>query len=192
MNVLDQMARAYSVKGGTRRFPVTVFYNVLDLAGINARILFKEHQQQESPEESTAAAGWGAEGRIHGGESGSRHKVGSSGSNHRSRHGDGASAGPKELQTEPNIGHLKCHKPVCGNCARRAVIICGDCDQWLQWLFFVLVLDQCVSCFLSIVILLFFLLYIIIYHYCVKIKSFIYVFNKLLLIVNFLVLSFLY
>ena len=45
-----------------------------------------------------------------------RGKVGSSGSNHHSssRHGHGGSAGPKELQTEPNVGHLKCHKPVCG------------------------------------------------------------------------------
>ena len=55
-----------------------------------------------------------------GGEScsGSRHKVGSSGSNHHSssRHGHGGSAGPKELQTEPNVGHLKCHKSLCGNC----------------------------------------------------------------------------
>ena len=69
---------------------MAVFYNILDLAGINARILFKEHQQQKSPEESPAAAGRGAKGRIHGGESG---------------HG---SDGPKELQSEPNAGHLKC------------------------------------------------------------------------------------
>ena len=41
-------------------------YNILDLAGIDASILFKEHQQQESPEESPAAAGKGAESRIHG------------------------------------------------------------------------------------------------------------------------------
>ena len=41
---------------------------LLDLSGINARILFKEHQQQESPEESPAAAGRGAEGRIHEGK----------------------------------------------------------------------------------------------------------------------------
>ena len=66
-----------------------------------------------------AAAGRGAAGRIHGRESGrgSRHKVGSNGRNHRSsRHGDGGSAGLKVLQTEPNLGHLKCHKPVCGDC----------------------------------------------------------------------------
>ena len=99
---------------------MAVFYNILlDLAGTNAHILFKEHQQQESSEESPAAAGRGAESRIYGGESGrgSRHRVGSSGSNHRSsRHRDGGGAGPKELQTEPNHGHFKCHKPVCGDC----------------------------------------------------------------------------
>ena len=32
----------------------------------------------------------------------------------------GGSAGPKKLETEPNIGHLKCQKPVCDSCARRA------------------------------------------------------------------------
>ena len=62
---------------------VSVFYNILSLAGINARILFKEHRQQESSEENPAAAGRGAEGRIHGGERsgscGSWHKVGSRG-----------------------------------------------------------------------------------------------------------------
>ena len=36
--------------------------------------------------------------------------------------------GVKELQTEQNVGHLKCHKPVCGNCARRAEVICMPWD----------------------------------------------------------------
>ena len=79
---------------------------VLNLAGINACILFKEQQQQESPEESPAASDRGAEGRIHGGERGhgSRHKVASSGTNHCSSSRHGGSAGPKELQTEPSVG----------------------------------------------------------------------------------------
>ena len=29
----DQIARMYLVKAGTRRWPVAVFYNILDLAG---------------------------------------------------------------------------------------------------------------------------------------------------------------
>ena len=36
------MARQYLVKAGTRRWPVAVFYNMLDLACINAFVLYKE------------------------------------------------------------------------------------------------------------------------------------------------------
>ena len=34
VDVLDQMARAYSVKGGTRRWPMVVFYNILNLGSV--------------------------------------------------------------------------------------------------------------------------------------------------------------
>ncbi|GFY51367.1 hypothetical protein TNIN_130021 [Trichonephila inaurata madagascariensis] len=36
------MARKYSVKSGSRRWPVHVFYNILDLAENNSWILYKE------------------------------------------------------------------------------------------------------------------------------------------------------
>src|SRR5882757_9199035 len=42
VDVLDQMARKYSVKSSSRRWPVQVFYNILDLAAINAWVLYKE------------------------------------------------------------------------------------------------------------------------------------------------------
>lgn len=42
VDVVDQMARKYSVKAGGRRWPVHTFYNILDLAGINAWVLYKE------------------------------------------------------------------------------------------------------------------------------------------------------
>ena len=42
VDVADQMARHYSVKAGTRRWPVAVFYNILDLADINAFALYKK------------------------------------------------------------------------------------------------------------------------------------------------------
>ena len=161
-DVLDQM-RGHSLSGTVCKYgPVAVFCNILDLAGINARILFKEQQQQESLEESPAAAGRGAEGRIHGRERGcSQHKVGSSGSNHRSssRHGDGGSAGPKELQTEPNIGHLKCHKPECANCAKRAEVMCRLWPVIKMALFFAVCFRS--ACLQLFWLLLFFVLYII-------------------------------
>lgn len=42
VDVVDQMARLYSTKAGSRRWPVQVFYNILDLAAINAAILYRE------------------------------------------------------------------------------------------------------------------------------------------------------
>ncbi|XP_048842313.1 uncharacterized protein LOC125715113 isoform X1 [Brienomyrus brachyistius] len=41
VDVLDQMARMYSVRSATRRWPVAVFYNMLDLAAVNAYVLYK-------------------------------------------------------------------------------------------------------------------------------------------------------
>ncbi|XP_035290308.1 uncharacterized protein tcerg1b isoform X1 [Anguilla anguilla] len=40
VDALDQKARLYTTKAATRRWPVAVFYNVLDLAAINAHVLF--------------------------------------------------------------------------------------------------------------------------------------------------------
>jgi hypothetical protein len=37
----DQMSRQYSVSAATRRWPVSVFYNILNLAAINSWVLFK-------------------------------------------------------------------------------------------------------------------------------------------------------
>ena len=42
VDVIDQMAKKYSVKTGSRRWPVHVFYNVIDLALINSWILFRD------------------------------------------------------------------------------------------------------------------------------------------------------
>ena len=42
VDVLDSMCRNMSTKAGCRRWPLAVFYNVLDLAGLNAYILFKK------------------------------------------------------------------------------------------------------------------------------------------------------
>jgi hypothetical protein len=42
VEVTDQMARKYTVKSASRRWPLQVFFNILDLAGINSWILYKE------------------------------------------------------------------------------------------------------------------------------------------------------
>ncbi|XP_076179606.1 uncharacterized protein LOC143152895 [Ptiloglossa arizonensis] len=42
VDIVDQMARKYSVKSKCNRWPVQVFFNILDLAGINSWILYQE------------------------------------------------------------------------------------------------------------------------------------------------------
>ena len=42
IGIADQMARQYTVKASTGRLPVAVFYNILDLACINAYMLYKK------------------------------------------------------------------------------------------------------------------------------------------------------
>ena len=42
VDILDQMARKYTSKVSSRRWPLQVFYNVLDLAAINAYVIYKE------------------------------------------------------------------------------------------------------------------------------------------------------
>ena len=42
VDVIDQMTRKYSVKPASRRWPIHVFYNVIDLALINSWILFRD------------------------------------------------------------------------------------------------------------------------------------------------------
>ena len=38
---VDQMTRCYNVKSSTRRWPVQVFYNIINLSSINSWVLFK-------------------------------------------------------------------------------------------------------------------------------------------------------
>jgi hypothetical protein len=49
MVCVDQMAWLYSLKGGTRSWPVAEFYNMLDLATFNTRVIHAllEHHAQE-------------------------------------------------------------------------------------------------------------------------------------------------
>ena len=42
VDVVDQMARQYSVKAGTCRWPAAVLYNIFDLIGISAFVLYKK------------------------------------------------------------------------------------------------------------------------------------------------------
>ena len=47
VDVVDQMARKYSMKAGSFRWPIQVFFNILDLVAINAWILYKEYTRSK-------------------------------------------------------------------------------------------------------------------------------------------------
>lgn len=49
VDVADQMAKKYSTKAASRRWPVQVFYNILDLAAINAWIIHKNVTGKNKP-----------------------------------------------------------------------------------------------------------------------------------------------
>ncbi|XP_029910704.1 uncharacterized protein LOC115361474 [Myripristis murdjan] len=133
VEVLDQMARKYSVKASTRRWPVAVFYNILDLAGINAHILFKECTSshiarrkfiQQLAEELRGQ--FMEEKRVH------QLTQGPSQQRHQS-----PQPTPKRrqcqirrscAQNKTNHTCCKCQKPVCGNCTGRTEVTCVDCD----------------------------------------------------------------
>ncbi|ROL48347.1 hypothetical protein DPX16_21833 [Anabarilius grahami] len=41
VDVMDQMVREYTVRTGTWRWPVAVFYNMIDMAALNAHVLYQ-------------------------------------------------------------------------------------------------------------------------------------------------------
>lgn len=41
IDIIDQMAKKYTVKSGSRWWPLQVFFNILDIGGINAWIMYK-------------------------------------------------------------------------------------------------------------------------------------------------------
>ncbi|XP_057705991.1 piggyBac transposable element-derived protein 4-like [Corythoichthys intestinalis] len=41
VDVMDQMVREYTVRSGTRRWPIAVFYNMIDMAALNAHIVYQ-------------------------------------------------------------------------------------------------------------------------------------------------------
>ncbi|KAL6483965.1 hypothetical protein MHYP_G00088380 [Metynnis hypsauchen] len=41
VDVMDHMVREYGVRAGTRRWPVAVFYNMIDMAALNAHVLYQ-------------------------------------------------------------------------------------------------------------------------------------------------------
>jgi len=125
VDIADQMAKKYSVKSGSRRWPLQVFFNILDLGGINAWILYKDTT----------------------GEKISRRKFllqlaeELAFENDKPRAADAPTGSNTIVSTrkwcqigncnnnKTNIICEKCGKYVCGKCTKRKAVICRVCPS---------------------------------------------------------------
>ena len=129
VDVLDQMCRKYSVKAASRRWPVHVWYNILDLAAINAWILYKSVTGQKISRRNFIVQ-LAEELR----QSGSKQSVSklslspvapASADSRKRRHCQVARCkGNKSAER-----CLKCTRTVCGSCIGSRILVCVDCSK---------------------------------------------------------------
>lgn len=131
VDMTDQMVRKYSTKSKSRRWPVQVFFNILDLAALNAWILYKETtgenisrqeflfqlaeelatkysdlQEYESESMGTTSEGCTTSSKIR----------------------KTCQIGYCKKNKTVNIC-IKCTKYVCGTCSRKKQTICKKCNE---------------------------------------------------------------
>lgn len=128
VDVTDQMARNYSVKSKSRRWPLQVFFYILDLAGINAWVLYKETTGGEITRQ---------EFLFQLAEELAIEYQQELGKKNQPIHIASTSTGSRERKTcqikyckdnKTNKICLKCKKYVCGKCTVEK-LICKKCDE---------------------------------------------------------------
>ena len=134
VDVVDQMARKYSVKASSRRWPVHVFYNILDLAAINAWVLYKEVTGKtitrqdfilQLAEELSAAYAKERQTKALSSETFGTDRETPTTAKMKRRHCQIAKC--KGLKTVDTC--TCCHKAVCTQCTAKISRICKICDS---------------------------------------------------------------
>ncbi|XP_056120044.1 piggyBac transposable element-derived protein 3-like [Rhinichthys klamathensis goyatoka] len=130
VDVLDQMARKYSVKAPSRRWPVAVFYNILDLAAINAHILYNKCTNEHVSRRDFITRLASVLRSDHMGSKTSQLVVREPGPGQEQQQMERR----RQCQVRRNCKQnktketcAKCRKVVCGSCTRKAVFTCVDC-----------------------------------------------------------------
>ncbi|XP_028674442.1 piggyBac transposable element-derived protein 4-like [Erpetoichthys calabaricus] len=133
VDVLDQMAKLYTVKGGSHRWPVAVFYNLLDLAAINAHILYEQCMgKREGRRQFIMDLAW---------ELREKHMAAKEAAASTEKAARIAATLlvplPPGKTTQCQVRRckrnkakencVKCRRFVCGSCSRKAPRICADC-----------------------------------------------------------------
>lgn len=128
VDVTDQMARKYTVKSGCRRWPLQVFFNILDLAGINSWILYKNTTGENISRKDFLF-------RL-AEELASEYQT----SRQKPHEADiSTTAGTVSVRKWCQIGYCnnnkttnicnKCKKSLCGKCTKSKIYICRNCER---------------------------------------------------------------
>lgn len=126
VDVVDQMCRKYSVKSASRRWPVHSFFNILDLAGIKAWILYKELTKEKISRRDFL---------FKLGEELAKEYVENKSANaYLPVSGAGGSRRRCQVQTSCHEGKsanecFTCNRPVCKKCTKRVSYVCVSVSQ---------------------------------------------------------------
>lgn len=129
VDVADQMARKYSVKSKSQRWPLQVFFNILDLAGINAWISYKESTGEKmSRQDFLFELGEELANDYHTEQQLRIETAARSTTTTHTNTTDRKSCQIRYCKTnKTNKICMKCIKYVCGKCAIQNSIICKKC-----------------------------------------------------------------
>ncbi|XP_049294418.1 uncharacterized protein LOC125769653 [Anopheles funestus] len=125
VDVVDQMCRKYSVKSASRRWPVHSFFNILDLAGINAWVLYKELTKENISRRDFL---------FKLGEELAKEYVENKSANaNLPVSGAGGSRRRCQVQMSCHEGKsanecFTCNRPVCKKCTKRVSYVCVSCE----------------------------------------------------------------
>ena len=137
---VDKMARQFTVKWGTRRWPVAVFYNLFDLAAINAHVLFTQCTSKTTPRRDFIMdLAW----ELRENHTSAKTKAAAA-AKEAAKAAPPPSRAPIQLpnwkrtqcQVKPqcarNQAHescAQCHRFVCGSCTHKCSKLCTDCGS---------------------------------------------------------------
>lgn len=133
VDILDSMAKAHSVKAASRRWPVHSFYNILDLAGVNAWILYKNLTGSKISRLHfllQLADDLRTPHKLSNCVPSTRIVVNPNSGNERVRTSTGGRLicqTPKCRNKSLGIPCSKCSKTVCGKCVLQKRLICRNC-----------------------------------------------------------------
>ncbi|XP_061512551.1 uncharacterized protein LOC133393104 [Anopheles gambiae] len=125
VDVVDQMCRKYSLKSASRRWSVHSFFNILDLAGINAWVLYKELTKENISRRDFLF-------KL-GEELAEEYVENKSANANLPMTNAGGSRRRYKVQTSCHEGKsanecFTCNRPVCKKCTKRISYVCVSCE----------------------------------------------------------------